>query len=194
LTQKIKKIILNHLLSQNDWMQSKLVNHKDKIVVIEISGFKLVLRVDENGLLQSINNSENFDCFIKLTANDFINQLINNNNGNISIKGDLELANQVSQVLKKIEWDVEEDLSRYIGDIPAIHTTKILKKVITSSQKNIKNITGALLEYWQEENKILTKKRNVEIFYSEVDKIFEDTERLEARIKIMIEKKCYEYI
>jgi len=189
LTQKIKKIILNHLLSQNDWMQSKLVNHKDKIVVIEISGFKLVLRVDENGLLQSINNSENFDCFIKLTANDFINQLINNNNGNISIKGDLELANQVSQVLKKIEWDVEEDLSRYIGDIPAIQTTKILKKVITSSQKNIKNITGALLEYWQEENKILTKKRNVEIFYSEVDKIFEDTERLEARIKIMIEKK-----
>ena len=189
MTQKIKKIILNHLLSQNDWMQSKLVNHKDKIVVIEISGFKLVLRVDENGLLQSINNSENFDCFIKLTANDFINQLINNNNGNISIKGDLELANQVSQVLKKIEWDVEEDLSRYIGDIPAIQTTKILKQVITSSQKNIKNITGALLEYWQEENKILTKKRNVEIFYSEVDKIFEDTERLEARIKIMIEKK-----
>ena len=189
MTQKIKKIILNHLLSQNDWMQSKLVNHKDKIVVIEISGFKLVLRVDENGLLQSINNSENFDCFIKLTANDFINQLINNNNGNISIKGDLELANQVSQVLKKIEWDVEEDLSRYIGDIPAIQTTKILKQVITSSQKNIKNITGALLEYWQEENEILTKKRNVEIFYSEVDKIFEDTERLEARIKIMIEKK-----
>jgi len=189
LTQKIKKIILNHLLSQNDWMQSKLVNYKGKIVVIEISGFKLVLKVDENGLLQSINNSEKFDCFIKLTVNDFINQLINNNTGNISIEGDLELANEVSQVLKKIEWDVEEDLSSYIGDIPAIKTTKILKKVITSSQKNIKNITGALIEYWQEENKILTKKRNVEIFYSEVDKIVEDTERLEARIKVMTEKR-----
>ena len=189
MTQKIKKIILNHLLSQNDWMQSKLVNYKGKIVVIEISGFKLVLKVDENGLLQSINNSEKFDCFIKLTVNDFINQLINNNTGNISIEGDLELANEVSQVLKKIEWDVEEDLSSYIGDIPAIKTTKILKKVITSSQKNIKNITGALIEYWQEENKILTKKRNVEIFYSEVDKIVEDTERLEARIKVMTEKR-----
>ena len=189
MTHKIKKIILNHLLSQNDWMQSKLINHKNKVIVIEISGFKLILRIDKNGLLQSLNESEKNDCIIKLTVNDFINQLINNNNGNISIEGDLELANQVSQVLKKIEWDVEEDLSRYIGDIPAIQTTKILKKVITSSQKNIKNITGALLEYWQEENKILTKKRNVEIFYSEVDKIFEDTERLEARIKIMIEKK-----
>ena len=189
MTHKIKKIILNHLLSQNDWMQSKLINHKNKVIVIEISGFKLILRIDKNGLLQSLNESEKNDCIIKLTVNDFINQLINNNNGNISIEGDLELANQVSQVLKKIEWDVEEDLSRYIGDIPAIQTTMILKKIVASSQKNIKNITGALLEYWQEENKILTKKRNVEIFYSEVDKIVEDTERLEARIKIILEKK-----
>ena len=57
------------------------------------------------------------------------------------------------------------------------------------AKSNIKNLTENFIEYWQEENKILTKKRNVEIFYSEVDKIVEDTERLEARIKIMIEKK-----
>jgi ubiquinone biosynthesis protein UbiJ len=188
LIQKIKKIILNHLLSQNDWMQTRLVNHKNKVVVIEISGLKIILKIDENGLLHSLNDSEEFDCIIKLTINDFINQLINKNKGNISIKGDLELANQVSQVLKKIEWDVEEDLSKYIGDKPAIQVTKVLKKIVTNSQKNIGNITGALLEYWQEENKILTKKINVEIFNSEVDKIVEDTERLEAKIKMVIEK------
>jgi ubiquinone biosynthesis protein UbiJ len=186
LIQKIKKIILDHLLSQNDWMQSKLVDHKNKIIIIKISDLKLILKVDENGLLHSLNEAEKFDCIIKLTVNSFISQLINNNNSNISIEGDLELANQVAQVLKKIEWDIEEDLSKYIGDIPAIKTTKILKKVVTKGQKNIGNITGALLEYWQEENKILTKKRNVEIFNSEVDKIVEDTERLEAKIKIII--------
>ena len=188
MIQKIKKIILDHLLSQNDWMQSKLVDHKNKIIIIIISDLKLILKVDENGLLHSLNEAEKFDCIIKLTVNSFISQLINNNNSNISIEGDLELANQVAQVLKKIEWDIEEDLSKYIGDIPAIKTTKILKKVVTKGQKNIGNITGALLEYWQEENKILTKKRNVEIFNSEVDKIVEDTERLEARIKIMIKQ------
>ena len=188
MIQKIKKNILDHLLSQNAWMQSKLVDHKNKIILIKISDLKLILKVDENGLLHSLNEIEKFDCIIKLTVNSFISQLINNNNNNISIEGDLELANQVAQVLKKIEWDIEEDLSRYIGDIPAIQTTKILKKVVVSGQKNIGNITGALLEYWQEENKILTKKRNVEIFNSEVDKIVEDTERLEARIKIMNEK------
>mgnify|MGYP006084378731 FL=1 len=188
MIQKIKKIILDHLLSQNDWMQSKLVDHKNKIIVIEISDLKLILKVGENGLLHSLSEAEKFDCIIKLTVNSLISQLINNNNSNISIEGDIELANQVAQVLKKIEWDIEEDLSKYIGDIPAIQTTKILKKVVARGQKNIGNITGALLEYWQEENKILTKKINVEIFNSEVDKIVEDTERLEARIKIMVEK------
>ena len=189
MIQKIKKIILDHLLSQNDWMQTKLIDHKDKVVVIEISGLKLILKIDEKGLLHSLNETKEFDCIIKLTVNDFINQLINKNNGNISIKGDLELANQVSQVLKRIEWDVEEDLSQYIGDIPATQATKVLKKIVTNSQKNISNISGALLEYWQEENKILTKKRDVGIFNSEVDKIVEDTERLEAKIKKIFKKR-----
>ena len=188
MIQNIKKIILDHLLSQNDWMKTKLIDHKNKVVVIEISGLKLIFKIDENGLLHSVSESEKFDCIIKLTVNDFITQLTNKNNSNVSIKGDLELANQISQVLRKIEWDIEDDLSKYIGDIPAIQTTKVLKKIITNSQKNLGNITGALLEYWQEENKILTKKRNVEIFNSEVDKIVEDTERLEAKINIIIEK------
>jgi len=188
LIQKIKKIILDHLLSQNDWMQTKLIDHKNKVVVIEVSSLEIILKIDEKGLLHSLNKSEEFDCIIKLTVNDFINQLINKNNGNISIKGDLELANQVSQVLKRIEWDIEEDLSKYIGDIPSIQVTKVFKKIVTNSQKNIGNITGALLEYWQEENKILTKKRNVEIFNSEVDKIVEDTERLEAKINKIFKK------
>ena len=187
MIRKIEKILIDHLLSQNDWMQTSLIDHQHKIIAIEISGLKIIFKVSENGLLQSIDESENFDCIIKLTVNDFINQLVNNKNGNISIEGDLELANKVSQVLKKIEWDVEEDLSKYIGDIPAIHSTKIIKKVITSGKKNMVNIAGALLEYWQEESQILTKKNDVENFNSEVDKIVEDTERLEAKMNMVMQ-------
>ena len=78
MTQKIRKMILDHLLSQNDWMQTKLIEHKNKVVVIEISGLKIILKIDENGLLHSLNKSEDIDCIIKLTVNDFINQIINN--------------------------------------------------------------------------------------------------------------------
>jgi ubiquinone biosynthesis protein UbiJ len=188
LIHKIKKNILNHLLLQNDWMQSKLIDHKNKILAIEISGLKNIFIVEENGQLRSLNESKKIDCIIKLTINDFINQVVNNKNGKISIEGDMELANQVTQVLKNIKWDIEEDLSKYIGDIPAVHTTKFLKKVFNSSQRNMFNLTSSLIEYWQEESPILAKKRNVEIFNSEVDKIVEDVERIDVRFNTIIEK------
>jgi len=187
---KIKKIIGNHLLSQNDWMQSDLINHKNKIVIIEISGFKTIFKVKEDGQVEMINDSKDYNCKIKLTVNDLIGQLVNNKNGKISIEGDIELANKISQVLRKIEWDLEEDLAKYIGDIPAIQTTKALKKIKNTTKENIKTLTSSLIEYWQEENKILAKTRDVEMFNKKIDTIVEDTERVEARINnIIISKK-----
>ena len=85
MINKIKKIILDHLLSQNDWMQSKLIEHKSKILAIEISGYKVIFIVEENGQLRTINESEKIDCTIKLTINDFINQIVNNQNGKLAL-------------------------------------------------------------------------------------------------------------
>ena len=190
MINKIKKIIGNHLLSQNDWMQSDLINHKNKIVIIEISGFKTIFKVKADGQVEMINDGKNYDCKIKLTVNDLIGQLVNNKNGKINIEGDIELANKISQVLRKIEWDLEEDLAKYIGDIPAIRTTKALKKIKNTTKENIKTLTSSLIEYWQEENKILAKTRDVEMFNKKIDTIVEDTERVEARINnIIISKK-----
>ena len=189
MINKIKKIIGNHLLSQNDWMQSDLINHKNKIVIIEISGFKTIFKVKGDGQVEMINDSKDYDCKIKLTVNDLIGQLVNNKNGKISIEGDIELANKISQVLRKIEWNMEEDLAKYIGDIPAIQTTKVLKKIKNTSKKNIKTLVGSLIEYWQEENMILAKVRDVEIFDKKIDTIVEDTERAEAKINNIIESR-----
>ena len=189
MINKIKKNIANHLLLQNDWMQSELVDHKNKIIVIEISGFKITFKVKDDGQLEMIDEDKRYDCEISLTVNDFVGQLINDKNGKISIKGDIELANKISQILKKIEWDIEEDLAKYIGDVPAIQTTKILKKIKNTGKKNLQDLTGSLVEFWQEENQILAKKRDVEKLNNNIDIIVEDTERLEARIKNITEKR-----
>ncbi len=188
MISKIKKIIVNHLLSQNDWMQSKLIAHKNKTITISISNFEIHFEIKNNGQLKTIDKKKKVDCIIKLSINDFISQIINNNKGKISIEGDLELAKEVSEILKQIEWDIEEDLSKYIGDIPAIHTTRLIKKILHTGKNNINNLTGSLLEYWEEENKILAKKNHVSKFNYEVDQIVEDVDRLEAKINMIINK------
>ena len=80
-------------------------------------------------------------------------------------------------------------LAKYIGDVPAIQTTKILKKIKNTGKKNLQDLTGSLVEFWQEENQILAKKRDVEKLNNNIDIIVEDTERLEARIKNITEKR-----
>jgi ubiquinone biosynthesis protein UbiJ len=53
--------------------------------------------------------------------------------------------------------------------------------MLISSRKGLQNFGEAIIEYWQEEKKILTIKEEVERFNSEVDLLKEKFSQLEAR-------------
>jgi len=101
----------------------------------------------------------------------------------IDISGDVDFANTFSQVILKARWDIEEDLSRVVGDIAAVEITNAGKAMLISSRKGLQNFGEAIIEYWQEEKKILTIKEEVERFNSEVDLLKEKFSQLEARTK-----------
>jgi len=86
-------------------------------------------------------------------------------------------------VILKARWDIEEDLSRVVGDIAAVEITNAGKAMLISSRKGLQNFGEAIIEYWQEEKKILTIKEEVERFNSEVDLLKEKFSQLEARTK-----------
>ena len=71
MISKIEKIIVNHLLSQNDWMQSKLIAHKNKAITISISNFEIHFGIENNGQLKTIDKKKKIDCIIKLSINDW---------------------------------------------------------------------------------------------------------------------------
>ena len=100
----------------------------------------------------------------------------------ISITGNIDLAHDFSDVIKEVEWDIEEDLSQIIGDIPATEIINFGKKMFNYSKNNIQNLAENFIEYWQEENKLLSKSDSLEKFYSEVDLLLEDVDRIEAKI------------
>jgi ubiquinone biosynthesis protein UbiJ len=101
----------------------------------------------------------------------------------IEIKGDIEFATLMSNLLRDVEWDYEDDLSEMIGDIPAYHLVKLAKKVVTSTKETSFNIADTFKEYWLEEKPMIAKKRLVEQFNNEVDRLRFDVDRLELRLK-----------
>ena len=131
--------------------------------------------VNKKGLLEYIGQVKNPDASISMPIKSLINQILHKENKNIAIKGDIDLAKEVSEILKKIKWDVEEDLSKIIGDVAA-------NRVFNESKKITINIAEAFKEYWEEEKPLIAKKNRVHQFLAEIDNISEDVERIEAKI------------
>jgi len=119
----------------------------------------------------------------------FFKLIIKKEKNNIKVEGDLDFANDFSKVLEQIEWDAESDLAKIFGDVVGYEIYKAGQSFIHQTKKNIINLAETTIEFWQEENKILSKKNQIQSFLNQVDQIAGDVERFEARLNFYIESK-----
>jgi ubiquinone biosynthesis protein UbiJ len=102
------------------------------------------------------------------------------------LEGDIELATALSKVLQNLEWEYEEDLSRVVGDISANKIATFGRETVAGIKKQSFNAAEMLAEYWQEEQPMIAKKRDVQQFISDVDTLRDDVERLNKRFEKLI--------
>ena len=100
----------------------------------------------------------------------------------IKVEGDTHLATELSKVLQNMRWDIEDDLSKVVGDIGAFKIGEVSKKTFAGIKQQSINAAEMLSEYWQEEKQMLAKKRHVEQFNAEVDTLRSDVARFEKRL------------
>ena len=154
----------------------------------DIETLSLKFAVNDKGQL-IISNPESIpDTYIQMTIKGLIQLITQKKKNGITVTGNIDLANDFSNVIEGLEWDMEADLSQIIGDIPATEITKISKEIYTGTKGNIKNLAENFIEYWQEENKILSKNDDLEIFNDNVDRLAEDVDIVEAKINNYIKE------
>ena len=101
----------------------------------------------------------------------------------IEMKGDMELAHEVSFLARHLTWDYEEDLSRVIGDIAAHRVAEGARGFARwTRQAAVRGAQGAA-EYWTEESPLIASRVKVEGFVREVSELRDAVERLEKRIE-----------
>ena len=101
----------------------------------------------------------------------------------IKIDGDMGLGNHFSQILREIDVDREELLSRAVGDVVAHH----LGQVVRNAQGWLGDSSHAMRlntqEYLQEEARVVPADAEIRQYLDAVDTLRADTDRLEARLK-----------
>jgi ubiquinone biosynthesis protein UbiJ len=99
------------------------------------------------------------------------------------IRGDAEVANLYKEFFAAARPELEEELSRWVGDLPARQLTRFAQGVRTWLERTRRVAGENIAEYLQEEGRDVPSRTEAEEFLAGVDAAREAADRLEARIK-----------
>jgi ubiquinone biosynthesis protein UbiJ len=100
----------------------------------------------------------------------------------VQIRGDAEIADLYRKLIILARPDPEEELSRWIGDIPARRLSQFAGRVLEAARHARRTAGENIAEYLQEEGRDLVNKTELEEFLRGVDELRETADRIEARL------------
>lgn len=98
------------------------------------------------------------------------------------VRGDAEVANSYRRLFTLARPDVEEELSRLVGDFPARRLSLLATRTLAWARHARRTAGENVAEYLQEESRDLVNKPELQEFLHNVDRLREMADRIEARL------------
>lgn len=136
-------LFLNHVLMQEKAAQDRLRRQKGKAVRVQWGDFHLTLAPTAAGLLERCTQDAKPELSVALTQSSpfaLAQSVLAGEKPGVDIQGDVQLAAEVAWLVDNVRWDVEEDLSRVVGDATA-HT---LTQFARSAAQGVKAFVARL--------------------------------------------------
>ncbi len=105
--------------------------------------------------------------------------------GDVAIRGDAEIAQKYRELAMLLKPDVEEELSRIIGDSPAHQALRLARMAADFGRRAAKTSVRNVAEYLAHERGDLVPRAEAEDFYRGVERLREDLDRLDARTRAL---------
>jgi ubiquinone biosynthesis protein UbiJ len=199
------ELAMNQLLELDDDSQQRLkkLSGKSLQVTIKELPWKLLFTFSEQIDVRSVMISENefdsspeaVDCLIELNLETLpkikdssqLTQLIQQKQLNLT--GDIYVAQTFSALLKDLDVDWEEQLSRYTGDVVAHQTFTSMRALFDTAKSQIERGAIELGEHLTQSDSIAVKPIEMVEFSRNVTDLRSATERLSARIASLEQMK-----
>jgi ubiquinone biosynthesis accessory factor UbiJ len=115
-------LLLNHILIQEKEATSRLARQKGQVVLMQWRDFAMKLIATPAGLLDLADQAVLPDLTLVVTQESpmaIVQAVLRGDKPGVRIEGDVQLAAEVNWLVDHIRWDIEEDVSRIVGDVPA---------------------------------------------------------------------------
>ncbi|WP_415794628.1 hypothetical protein [Comamonas aquatilis] len=135
-------LFLNHVLMQEKEATERLVRQKGRIARVQWRQYSVALQITPAGLFNVAPEDAAPDLMLEVTQTSpfsLAQTALRGDKPAIRIEGDVQLAAEINWLVDNVKWDVEEDLARMIGDVPA-HT---VAKVARTAAQGLRQFVGA---------------------------------------------------
>jgi len=131
-------LLLNHVLMQEPEAQARLKRQAGRVIEASWRIFVVRLAVTPAGLLDLAQADVASDLTLVLAEDSpmaLTQAALRGDKPPVRIAGDVQLAAEVNWLVDNVRWDLEEDLSRMIGDAPAHTAAQAARRVAESLRK-----------------------------------------------------------
>jgi len=146
----------NHVLAQNRWARERLALFAGRRARFEVPPWTVRFEIDVAGSVVA-PTGDDCDVVIRLPAKSplLLLQGIGRLIALARVEGNAEFATALSFVLREMRWDVEEDLSRLLGDIAAHRLVHGSGQLFAWQRQGVTRLTENLAEYFAHESALL---------------------------------------
>lgn len=126
-------LFLNHVLMQEKQAQDRLLRQKGRVVHARWGVFAMDLVVTPAGLVDRALASAKPDLVLTVETEApwvMAQSILSGKVPPVRIEGDVQLAAELGWLAENLRWDLEEDLSRLVGDAPAHTVTNIGRRLL----------------------------------------------------------------
>lgn len=178
---------LNHLLGQQGWARERLARHAGSRLEFKTPPMLPVrLEVAEAGLVSPAPEQA---CDLVVTINPLALPLLLIRSPKaldyIDIVGPESLAETVKALLLELQWDFEEDLSRWVGDAAAHGIAQVGREAYAWQRDAGERLARNFSEYWTEERPLVARRADFEHFKNQLQEFDAALARAEARVRDM---------
>ncbi|HEU0229738.1 MAG TPA: SCP2 sterol-binding domain-containing protein [Burkholderiaceae bacterium] len=155
--------VLNALLAREDWARERLARHAGKTVRFVVGHMTVGLVIASDGSVSAGNPSVVPDVTLTIPPERLseLPQALRSSDseriaGLMHIQGDAALAHGVAGLAHDLRWDVENDLSRLVGDVAARRLVSAFRGLAVGARRGTHRLAANLGEYLAEESAFLS--------------------------------------
>lgn len=182
--------LLNGLLSREDWAQDRLARHAGKSIRFVAGPWRVSLGIRADGRVETSDPAVVPDVTLTLPGEKLAQLPATLRGGDkdeiaamLHIQGDAALVQVVSELAKGLRWDIEDDLSRLVGDVAAVRVVGAVRGLSHSARRSARRMAENVGEYLVEEQPQVLGRMAFDEWQERLQAMQQRLGRLEDRIE-----------